>query len=198
MSKMKTVSGVVIVLVMSLAVGCASTGGGKGGGSASWDFDDPAADTAGWELATTEFYQYHGDIKLSRDDTTFPGNGVLRLDVDFTKDAALEWSEPKIKIDLPRAFNVKGVTQWTFDFYYNPALRSSGSFKTKVFTGGVNIDSAGDIPEDGEDAGNGFVKTTASILIMPTAGFLTDMRFSVAGYLTDYNGPVFFDNMRWE
>jgi hypothetical protein len=94
---------------------------------------------------------------------------------------------------------MKGITQFAFDFYYNPSFRTNGSFKAKVFSNnGASVDSSGDITEDGEDAGSGFVKTRAAILIMPTAGFMPDMRFSIAGYLTDYKGPVFIDNMRWE
>ncbi|MDR0375782.1 MAG: hypothetical protein LBH85_08685 [Treponema sp.] len=196
---------VAAILVAALAVSCASSGGGNGGGAAKsagpagvWAFDDPAEETAGWELTPSEFYQYRGDIALSYDDATF-GNGMLRLDVDFTNDINTEWSEPKLKIDLPKSINMKGVTQFAFDFYYNPSYRTTGSFKAKVFSNnGASVDSAADIVEDGEDAGDGFVKTNAVILIMPTAGFLPDMRFSIAGSLTDYKGPVFLDNLRWE
>jgi hypothetical protein len=186
------------VLAVSLMVSCASTEGAAGGGAGAWDFDDPAAETAGWELTPGEFYQYRGDITLSYDNTTF-GNGMLRLDLDFSDEINNEWSEPKLKNDFPKAFNVKGITRFAFDFYYNPSYRTNGVFKAKVFSNnGASVDSSGDIPDEGEDAGNGFVKTQAAILIMPTAGFMPDMRFSIAGSLTDYKGPVFIDNMRWE
>jgi hypothetical protein len=201
MKRAKFISVAAAAFAACLVFSCASTGGGggeKGGGAGAWDFDDPAAETAGWELTPGEFYQYHGDIALSYDDTTF-GNGMLRLDVDFTNDINNEWSEPKIKNDFPKAVNIKGITRFAFDFYYNPSYRTNGSFKAKVFSNnGASVDSTGEIPEGGEDAGNGFLKTRAAILIMPTAGFMPDMRFSIAGSLTDYKGPVFFDNMRWE
>jgi hypothetical protein len=188
-----------VLLTMALVFSCATAGGG-GAGVGAWTFEDPAAGTGGWELANAEFYQYHGTIALSRDDTTF-GKGLLRLDVDFSKDGGSEWSEPKMKNDFPRSFNMKGITMFSFDFYYNPSLHSpDGNFKSKVYSNsnGIRVDSTGEAIEGGEDAGNGFVKVPVSILIMPTAGFMTDLRFSIAGYMTTYTGPVFFDNMRWE
>ena len=198
---MKLIRIVCVSLLAALLIfSCASTGGGAAKGPVgNWDFDDPAADTMGWELANAEFYMYKGTAKLSRDDTTF-GNGMLRLDVDFTGSKDLEWSEPKMKNDFPKSFNMKGITQFCFDFYYNPSLRTDGGFKSKVFSNsnGLKVDFTGEAIEGGTDAGEGFLKVPVSILIMPSAGFMTDMRFSIAGYLTDYNGPVFFDNLRWE
>jgi hypothetical protein len=196
---------VLMIVVALLASACASSGGGGGGTAArgpvgSWDFDDPDGDTQGWELASGEFYMYKGAAKLSRDDATFEGNGVLRLDVDFTQSKDLEWSEPKMKNDFPKSFNMKGITKFSFDFYYNPSLCTDGGFKAKVFSNsnGLKVDFTSNDIEGGEDAGNGFLKVPVTILIMPGAGFMTDMRFSIAGYLTDYKGPVFFDNLRWE
>ena len=192
---------VAALLATVLMVSCASTGGGGAarGPVGNWNFDDPEGDTQGWELASAEFYMYKGAASLSRDDTTF-GNGVLRLDVDFTQSKDLEWSEPKLKNDFPRSFNMKGITQFAFDFYYNPALCTDGSFKAKVFSNsnGLKVDFVSEAIEGGTDAGDGFLKVPVTILIMPGAGFMTDMRLSIAGYLTDYKGPVFFDNLRWE
>jgi len=191
---------VMVALVMALIVlSCASGGRGARSPGGNWEFSNPEGGVQGWDLANSEFYMYRGPIKLSYDNTTL-GKGLLRLDVDFAETKDLEWSEPKMKNDFPKAFNMKGKTKFVFDFYYNPSLLHGGSFKAKVFTNnnGILVDSTGETIEGGEDVGNGFVKQTATILIMPIAGFMTDLRFSIAGYLTDYNGPVFFDNMRWE
>jgi hypothetical protein len=191
----------VVLMICALAVSCATGGGGGRGPVGSWTFEDPATGTGGWELANGEFYQYRGPIKLSRDEETF-GKGLLRLDVDFSQDKDQEWSEPKMKNDFPKSVNMRGVTRFAFDFYYNPSLSTTedGHFKTKVFSnnGSFLINHNSEAIEGGEDAGNGFLKQRVEILIMPSAGFIPDMRFSVAGYLTDYTGPVFFDNMRWE
>jgi len=195
---------IAFVLIAALALSCASTGGG---GKAKlpvgkWNFSDPELGTQGWHLATSEFYQYRGKAELSRDDTTL-GKGLLRLDLDFTNElySKSEWSEPKMMNEFPRAFNMKGITRFAFDFYYNPSFDTQGgSFKAKVFSSsnGIKVDFTGEAIEGTEDAGNGFKKAAVEILIMPNPGFMTDMRFSIAGYLTNYKGPVFFDNMRWE
>jgi hypothetical protein len=191
------------ILAVSVLFSCASTGGGSGDGAkaapvGSWTFDDPLAETAGWALTPSEFYQYHGDIALSYDNTTL-GNGMLRLDLDFTADSSMEWSEPKLAIDFPKSINMKGITQFCYDLYINPSYRTTGSFQTKVFSNnGASVDSTAPVPDEGENAGNGFIKIPVVVLIMPTTGFMPDMRLSIAGYLTDYKGPVFFDNMRWE
>jgi len=199
---MKKLSIVIITIAIAAIASCASSGGSAAAGGASggsWTFENPDAGTNGWELATSEFYQYRAPATLSRDDTTL-GKGLLRLDVDFSGAVGIEWSEPKLKNDFPRSINMRGITQFAFDFYYNPSLCTTGTFKSKVFSNsnGLKIDFSGNDIGGGEDAGNGFVKVPVAILIMPTAGFMSDMRFSIAGCLTDYKGPVFFDNMRWE
>jgi len=190
---------IIIAIAVVFAMLMAACSGGPRVAGGNWSFADPAFGVQDWELANAEFYQYRGSAKLSHDDTTF-GKGLLRLDVDFTESITLEWSEPKMKNDFAKAFNMKGKTRWVFDFYYSPELLNGGHFKAKVFTNsnGILVDSTGEEIEGGEDVGQGFVKQTVTILIMPVTGFMTDMRFSIAGYLTDYKGPVFFDNIRWE
>jgi mannan endo-1,4-beta-mannosidase len=188
----------IAALVPAFAGGGKDKGGKVAGGS--WNFSDPALGTQGWYLANNEFYEYHGTTELSYDDKTF-GKGLLRLDVDFTKDVGSEWSEPKMKNEFAQAYNMKGKTKFCFDFYWNPSLSpAGGNFKSKVLSNsnGVHVDSSGDAIEDGEDVGNGFKKAQVEILIMPTSGSMKDMLFSIAGYHTDYKGPVFFDNMRFE
>jgi len=166
----------------------------------NWKFGNQANGTCGWELATTEFYQYPGTAKLSWDGTTL-GMGLLRLDVDFTKAKELEWSEVKMFSDFPKSLNMKGKTKFTFDFFYNPKLATTdGHFKAKVFSNnsGFLVNDNSDEITGGSNAGQGFLKIKVTIPIRPVSGFMTDMRFSIAGYLTDYKGPVFFDNLRWE
>jgi len=195
------------VAVMVLALSCASTGGAAaasseepGGIVFSWEFDDPAAGTAGWRVAEGEFWDYKGTATLSRDDTTF-GNGMLRLDVDFTADSRSEWSEPKIRTSLGKTINMRGITKFVFDFYYNPQLSSSGGFNTKVlaqYGTDTTVDSVGSLINGQEDAGNDFLKATVTLPIRRVSGSMDTVIFSIAGYLTDYKGPVFFDNIRWE
>jgi len=202
---MKSIKRIVFILtVLVFAASCASTGGGGGGGSGAraplgvWTFDNPDDETGGWWLSNAEFYQYKGQAKLSRDDTTF-GNGMLRLDVDFTGHQNLDWSEVKIANDFPKSINMRNISRFAFDFYYNPSLCSGGAFKPKIWSnnGSKFINETGlDIQGD-EDMGNGFLKAHVEIFITPSGGFIPDMRLSIAGSLTDYKGPVFFDNIQW-
>jgi hypothetical protein len=194
--------------MLCVTLSCASSGGsssgassGGGGRSAlgTWTFENPDKETNGWYLATSEFYQYKGATKLSRDDTTF-GRGMLRLDVDFTGHGDIDWSEVKMANDFPKSIDMKGINIFAFDMYYNPSLRTGGSFKPKIWSnnGDKFINEGGMDIEGGEDAGNGFVKAHSEIMIVPTRGFIPDMRFSIAGCLTDYKGPLFFEIIYWE
>jgi len=201
---MKFIKGILLVTAVlacaALTASCASSGGGGGarGPLGVWTFENPDADTQGWYLANSEFYQYKGPAKLSRDDTTF-GKGLLRLDIDFSAHQESEWSEVKMANDFPKSINMKNIDKFAFDFYYNPSLRSGGVFKPKIWSnnGSKFINETGIDIEGGEDMGNGFLKAYVEIYIMPGAGFIPDMRLSIAGYLTDYKGPVFFGNISW-
>jgi len=203
---MKSLKGIVLVAAVAvgaaLVVSCASSGGGGGGGARGplgvWTFENPDAETGGWYLANSEFYQYKGSAKLSRDDTTF-GKGMLRLDVDYTGHQDSEWSEVKMANDFPKSINMKGIDKFAFDFYYNPSLRTGGVFKPKIWSnnGSKFINETGIDIEGGEKMSNGFYKAYVEIYIMPGGGYIPDMRLSIAGYLTDYKGPVFFDNIAW-
>jgi len=190
-----------MALILALAVSCASTGGGGGaarGPVGVWTFDDPNDETGGWRLANAEFYQYKGTAKLSRDDKTF-GNGMLRLDVDFTGHKDIEWSELKIANDFPKSINMKGMDMFTFDFYYNPSLCTTGSFKPKIWSnnGSKFINETGFDIEGDKNMGNGFVMAHVQIVIVPGPGFIPDMRLGIAGCSTDYKGPIFIDNIKW-
>jgi hypothetical protein len=201
---MKKAKNVLTVLAMLssmtlILISCASTGGG-GGAPVVWDFENAEAETDGFYLVNGEFYQYRGPAALSRDDTTF-GQGMLKLDVDFTQDKDTEWSELKMAYDFPRSMNIKGKTRFLFDFYYNPSFETAGgNFRAKVWSnnGGFTINDVSEAIEGTEEAANGYKKAAVEILFIPTAGFMPDFRLSLAGWMTDYKGPVFMDNIRWE
>jgi mannan endo-1,4-beta-mannosidase len=202
---MKSMKGIFIVAAILasivLAVSCASSGGGGGGARGPvgvWTFDNPDDETGGWRLVNAEFYQYKGTAKLSRDDKTF-GNGMLRLDVDFTGHKNVEWAEVKIANDFPKSINMKNIDLFTFDFYYNPSLSTTGSFKPKIWSnnGSKFIDESGFDIEGTKDMGNGFLMANVIIAIVPGAGFIPDMRLGIAGCSTDYKGPIFIDNIKW-
>jgi mannan endo-1,4-beta-mannosidase len=158
-----------------------------------WTFESNAE---GWRVAAGEFWQYTGEPALSFDAAAL-GQGALRFDVDFSPQAnQTDWSEVKIKTDIAVPIDLSGYNRFTFDFYFNPALRTKGSFKAKVFAS-EGIDANDSIPEEGERVGD-FVKVAVSIEFSPTRAEITDMTLGLIGYQTDYKGPVFFDNLAFE
>ncbi|MCL2809961.1 MAG: glycoside hydrolase family 26 protein, partial [Treponema sp.] len=165
----------------------------------SWNFLDPSAGTAGWEAVPNEFWAYSGTAVLSRDDSTF-GRGMLRFDVDFTADSHRDWSEPKLRYTFSEPFSLEGIVRFTFDFYYNPYYASGGHFRSKIIALDDNVTVLDSVSSgiSGEEEVGDFVKATVSLRIRNTGRSMDGMLLSIAGYMTDYKGPVFFDNLRWE
>jgi len=163
----------------------------------NWDFGNPASGTAGWSMFPDDA-DFHGTADVSRDDKTF-GKGMLRVDIDYSKDSKSWWSEPKMKTVLKTP--VQGVTRISFDFIYSPALRKTGCLRTQVqIYSGNNLlvrDRAQKLISAVEQLSNGYVKETVSIWFN-ASGPVDSILLGVAGIWTDYKGPVFFDNMRLE
>jgi len=194
----------ILLLIAFLIGSCASSGnaGGKAAdsGKVKWscDFSDASAGTAGWDLIPSdEFWDFHGTASLSRDDKTL-GMPMLRLDIDFTKDADSWWSEPKMK----GTFNppLQNIRKFFFDFYYNPAFSTEGSFKSKI----IILHDEKELANNNADTiiatdelPNGYVKATVSFVARSTAP-VDNMLLSIVGAKTNYKGPVFIGNMRWE
>ncbi|MDR3284578.1 MAG: hypothetical protein LBS97_05320 [Treponema sp.] len=202
MKRTKLFAFAAVVAALCLLVSCASKDAGGGGAAAAyeWNFDNAGAGTDRWELTPSEFYQYTGPINLSWDDQTF-GNGALKIDLDFSDPANQNnWSEPKLKIDFLRAVNLRGLGAVSFDFYFDPSLRNMGQFQTQIYaeyTGG-KVQAISPISSSGETLENGFVKVKAVIPFEPVKAFLTNIRLSLVGSDTDYVGPVYIDNIRFD
>jgi len=192
---------VSVLLAAVLAFSCASSGG-KSDGPAEpvykWSFDDPAAEVAGWDLAPEEFWDFKGTINLNRDDTTM-GKPMLRVNVDFSKDVGSWWSEPKLKYVFSEPLDLSNVSRFVFDMYYSPQYMTKGSFKGKIigFSGERSVAEAElDAIRFFEEAGE-FYKATVSFRVRSSRS-IDSMRLGIVGAVTDYNGPIFLDNIRWE
>jgi len=194
----------IVLVIAVLAFSCASSGGGGGGvkteqttsdAKYNWNFSDSASGTAGW-VVSEDSWDFHGTTSLSRDDKTF-GKGMLRWDVDFSKDGNSDWSEPKLKIKLDKP--VDGVRRICFDLIYNPALTQDGHFKSKavILNGSKELSAANTDAILGLDqVANGFVKAPVEISVRGSG--VNNIILSIASYKTTYKGPVFFDNLRLE
>lgn len=203
-----TIASFVVLLAAALVFSCASGGGGGGGGSApsepvegfSWNFADPAVGSNGWTVAVDEFWDHKGTANVSWDDTTF-GRGMLRLDLDFTADKGSEWSEPKMNYAFETPFEMKGITNFSFDVIYNPEFSTTGYFKCKImtFNGTRNTSEAEDQRINAQDeVGNGYLKATVNMRPRRSTTPMDRLIFAIVGYRTDYKGPVFIENMRFE
>jgi hypothetical protein len=190
---------------------CASTGAASGDGKAAkkrgpqteWTFDNAADKTAGWYMATSEFWQYTGQADLSWSDDM--GDGMLKLDLDFSPVGnQTDWSAVKMAIDFPSVIKMNGIGSFTFDFYYDPAGMTKGGWQTQIFgnngdfSGNNKIDIPFPIPASGETLENGFIKVPVTIKFEKKyMGFLPDIRFCIVGQGIDYIGPVYIDNIRF-
>jgi len=194
-----------ILLVIALVIGSCASGGGSSGKTddkaapaVKWscDFSDPAS-VANWTMAPEEYWDFKGTASLSHDDKTL-GMPLMRMDVDFSKDSNSDWSEPKMrgKFDPP----LEGIKTFYFDIYYNPAFSKMGSLKSKIiiYNGKTALaDNMTDTIKTVEELPNGYIKGT--VRLRTIAGKPVDnMLVSVVGYRTNYKGPIFIGNMRWE
>ena len=197
-----------ILLVIALLIGSCASGGGSGGSKGkteekaapavkwSCDFSNPAS-VANFAMAPEEYWDFKGTAALSHDDKTL-GMPLLRLDVDFTKDAGSDWSEPKmrIKFDPP----IENIKTFYFDIYYNPTFSKGGQLKSKIiiYNGKTALaDNMTDSIKTAEELPNGYVKGTVRF-VARGAKPVDNMLLSIVGYRTNYKGPIFIGNMRWE
>jgi hypothetical protein len=191
----------ILLVIAVLTFSCAS-GGGKTEQTPpsvkySWNFEDPDAGTAGWFMIPDEYWDFHGTAELSRDDKTF-GKAMLRLDVDYSKDANSEWSEPKMKMQFDPP--IQDIRRIVFDFIYKPEFIRGGHFKSKVIILNGKIELSANNTEAiiaREELPDGYVKGTVAIIARSTQP-VDNVILSIAGYKTSYKGPIFFDNMRFE
>lgn len=190
----------IVLIAVVLMFSCASTGGGDAfvNEGYKWNFDDPEAGVAGWDLARDDFWDFNGTINLSRDDTAF-GKPMLRVDVDFSADSESWWSEPKLKYVFSEPLKLRGLRRFVFDMYYNPHYSTKGSFKSK-FMGFNNRTSVVEVELDTlrayYEVGD-YQKVTVEFRINSSRR-INNLHLGIVGAVTDYNGPIFIDNMRLE
>jgi hypothetical protein len=206
MKVLKKISVIVAIMIAAaLVFSCASSGGGSAAPSEpvegfTWNFADPDVGINGWKVAVEEFWEHKGTVEISLDEATF-GKGMLRMDVDFTRDSGSDWSEPKLLYTFAEPFNMTGITKFTYTIIYNPEFSSKGHFKSKVIARNDKkdvTDGQTDRINATEEMGNGYMKKKMDVRSRKTTNSINNMVFSIAGYLTDYKGPVFFETMGWE
>jgi len=189
---------VIVLLAASvLILSCASAGGSQTP-VFRWNFDNADAGTAGWAPAPEEHWDFKGTINASRDTATM-GKPMLRVDIDFSKDAESWWSEPKLKYTFDELFDLSGYSKLSFDMYFNPANSTTGSFKGKVmfFQDKIAVtDSELNLIMPTEEVGD-YLKASVVFRFRSTRS-VNIIHLGIVGAVTNYKGPIFIDNLRLE
>jgi len=191
---------VIVLVTVAFVLSCTSKGSTETvvNEGFKWSLEDAEAGAGGWTTAPDEFWDFKGTMNVSRDATTM-GKPMLRVDVDFSRDAGSWWSEPKLRYDFEEPISLAGLSRLAFDFYYNPNNASTGFFKGK-FIGFLGTRSIVEAELDGiraiEEVGD-YMKANVVFRIRSTRE-IDSLRIGIVGAVTNYNGPIFIDNIRLE
>ncbi|MBE6051471.1 MAG: mannanase [Clostridium sp.] len=166
-------------------------------GAYVWNFDDSAKGLDGWKYEGNWAYKGTHDVSYDKDTV---GSGALKIDVDYTKNSGDNWSELKIDNYMSnKTIDMSKYNRCSFDFYYNPANMTQGSFKTKLF---VNDKQNNSFSENADIdfgkavyAGNGLKKVKVTVNFDSKDIQSNLIALSVVGCGTDYKGAVYFDNI---
>ncbi|MBR1741604.1 MAG: endoglucanase, partial [Lachnospiraceae bacterium] len=161
----------------------------------TWDFNDGIG---GWQNAGWD-WQYDGTAA-----TVEAESGMLKVAVDYSKGADNSCSQIGIgewgKVDL------KDVTKTTFDFYYDPAKLTKGTFTIKEVlqadedgnpsaveeTASIDTESAVDADVEGL---SGWKKVPVSITFDPITKDICNVVLCLVSQNTTYAGALYIDNL---
>ncbi len=156
---------------------------------ANWDFEDGVD---GWYAGTNDDwgYQYTGEQP-----TVEAADGMLKFNVDYSHDGAVDWSQTAICLWNDDVLPLKGVNKAKFDFIYEADKLTQGAFKVKLYSN-AGLDTSKDVDvENAVDLGNGLKKATVEIDFAGIAGNGNDFTICPIGYLTTYQGAIYIDNI---
>ena len=118
---------------------------------------------------------------------------ALAMQVDYSKDVKSTWSEIKSSY-WDDDFEVKDANKIAFDFIYDPALMTKGSFRVKLFADS-GIDTNASINFDNaEDYADGF-RVVHFSMSYDTKNIENGFTIGLIGSETDYQGMVYLDNV---
>ena len=150
----------------------------------TWDF---ATGIDGWYYDGT--WDNDGDNSIEWNE----GYEALQMNVDYSLNADSTWSEIKASF-WGDDFLVSGVNKLTFDFIYDSAALTTGSFKAKAFSNsGVNTDV--NINLDNAEDYDGTLKKVQVSLSFDEKDIENGITIGIIGYETDYQGVVYLDNV---
>ncbi len=134
-------------------------------------------------------WQYDGSKSIAV--AEFDGSKTLGVELDYSKNSGVDWSEAKIKKTFDPPYDLSKYNCLMLDFYYPEAFQSG---KIKVFSDDIfNADTA---VGDGEDIGNGYRKAQIVFKFSPTDTPLSDLTIGIVGVKTAFQGKVYLDNIK--
>lgn len=165
-----------------------------------WTFQNDAGSWAfigGWN--------YSGDASTVWDASN---GGCLKVNVDFSDDKDQTWSEVKLSdgsITKENPLKVgSGVSEVDFDFYYDASqLKGDAALKAKLYASSAKDDDAvidqpvDDLMSKAQSVpGTNLKKSHVRVILDdPVTDNIEHLEFSIVGYLTNYKGAVYIDNL---
>lgn len=160
----------------------------------------PATDLHGQEEQGSWSYKQDWNYQYTDQQNTAIAveNGMAKVTVDYTTDVNQNYS--KMVFSNTDTVSLDKVTQVTFDFYYDTAKMTTGSFQIAVgSTEDVLKISETNLDLSIAEAVNGTlkklpVKLTCSSVV---TGTVQEIIFSLIGVNTDYKGNIWLDNIQF-
>lgn len=154
-------------------------------------------DASAWEV--TEGWDYSGSSTVRNE--MVGGKKYLVTGVDYSANKATGWSEAKFNYTHPQSVStLKGYNAFKADVYYKPTDMTQGGFAMKIFSDSPAIDKNADIPE-GEPVSieglEGYYKAEYVANLKIQNGAFTGLTLGMVGKNTDYQGDIYFDNVRF-
>ena len=150
------------------------------------NFDDGS--TSGWVQEAG--WQYDKTVGIST--MNLNGQNVLKLDLDYTGQESVSWSEAKIKKEFASPYDVSAYNYLTVDIYYPEGLDIS-QLGVKFFADGILNK---DVTIEGDEAvGNGYKKGVAAVKFSPSTTPFENLTLGLVGKNTNFVGAICIDNI---
>ena len=154
-------------------------------------------DASAWEV--TDGWDYSGTSTVRNE--TVGGKKYLVTGVDYSANKATGWSEAKFNYTHPQSVStLKGYNAFKADVYYKPTDMTQGGFAMKIFSDSPAIDKNADVPEGQPvtiEGLEGYYKAEYTGSLKIRDGAFTGLTLGMVGKNTDYQGDIYFDNMRF-
>lgn len=146
----------------------------------------------GWSYGNGWEYQYS-----AKDSSVEADDGMLKMNVDFSKDAEQGWSQVAASYWDNNGIKFSRANQVTLDFRYDSSKMTTGGLTIMVFSNaGINANAPVDMAK--AETVSGTIKQASVTINFDALGSsASDCGFAICliGNNTDYKGSVWFDNL---